>query len=134
MPPKRAAPGSVPPEAPASGTPESNTELVDEEHARLTIAVRAQRQLAEIHNIRRELHGSLSPTRGRASAGTQPAPIGLSSARRAMAPPMFKGASLRELRDFQQGYKVFFDAVDKQDTRRRIITAALYLRDLPLQE
>lgn len=41
MPPKRAAPGSVPFEVPASGTPESNTELVDEEYARLTITVRA---------------------------------------------------------------------------------------------
>ena len=81
MPPKRAAPGSVPPEAPASGTPESNTELVDEEHARLTIAVRAQRRLTEIDDMRRELRDGSSPARGRSSAGTPPALIGLGSAR-----------------------------------------------------
>jgi hypothetical protein len=51
-----------------------------------------------------------------------------------MAPPVVKGTSLKELRDFQQGCEVFLDAVDEQDERRRIATAASYLRDLPLQE
>jgi len=51
-----------------------------------------------------------------------------------MAPPVFRGASLRELRDFQQGCEVFFDAADVVDARGRIALAALYLRDLALRE
>ena len=39
--------------------------------------------------------------RGRASAGTSPASrIGTGAVKRVMAPPVFRGASLRELRDF----------------------------------
>jgi hypothetical protein len=38
------------------------------------------------------------------------------------------------LREFQQGYKVYFDAVDEPNKRRRIATAASCLRDLALQE
>jgi predicted nucleic acid-binding protein len=51
-----------------------------------------------------------------------------------LAPPTFKGTSLKELREFQQGCEVYFDAVDEPDERRRIATAALYLRELALQE
>jgi hypothetical protein len=114
--------------------PES-TETIKERHARLTIEVRAQRRLAEIEEMERELREGSSPARGRASVGTSPASeIGAGVARRAMAPPVFRGASLRELRDFQQGCEVFFDAIDEVDARRRIALAASYLRDLALRE
>jgi len=83
-----------------------------------------------------ELRTGVSPTRRASSAGSSPAPTaGVShAARKAQAPPIFKGTSLKELRDFQQGCEVFFDAIDEYDVRRRIATAASYLRDLPLQE
>jgi hypothetical protein len=51
-----------------------------------------------------------------------------------MAPPMFRGASLRELRDFQQGCKVFFDAIEEYEVRRRVALSESYLRDLALRE
>jgi hypothetical protein len=60
--------------------------------------------------------------------------VGSGIARRAMAPPVFRGASLRELRDFQQSCEVFFDAIEEQSTRRRIALGASYLRDLALRE
>ena len=130
MPPKRAAAGSVPPET----TPES-TESIDERYERLQIAVRSQRRLAEIEEMEQEIRTGVSPARGRSRASS-PARIGVvgTAARKAMAPPIFRGSNLRELRDFQQGCEVFFDAIDEQNERRRIATAASYLRDLPLQE
>ena len=85
--------------------------------------------------MERELREGPSPIRSRATVGTSPASrIGAGAAKRAMAPPIFRGASLRELRDFQQGCEVFFDAIDEMDVRRRVALAALYLRDLALRE
>jgi hypothetical protein len=75
-----------------------------------------------------------SQARRSPGVGTSPAPGISIASRKAMAPPIFKGTSLKELRDFQQGCEVFFDAIDERDIRRRIATAASYLRDLPLQE
>jgi hypothetical protein len=84
--------------------------------------------------MERELREGSSPARSRASAGTSPAPgMGAGAAKSAMTPPVFRGASLRELRDFQQGCEVFFDAIDEVDARRRIALAASYLRDLALR-
>ena len=73
MPPKRAerAADSVPD---ASTEPPESTETIEERHARLTMAVRAQRQLAEIEEMERELREGSSPAGSRASAGTFPAP------------------------------------------------------------
>jgi hypothetical protein len=50
------------------------------------------------------------------------------STKRALAPPTFKGTSLRELRDFLLGCEVYFDAIKKQSTRRRIAVAVSYIR------
>jgi hypothetical protein len=139
MPPKRAAAeraeDSVPPEAPAALTPESS-ESIGERHARLTLALREYRLVAEIEEMERELREGSGPADNARSAGTSPAPEGVGSgiARRAMAPPVFRGASLRELRDFQQSCEVFFDAIEEQSTRRRIALGASYLRDLALRE
>jgi hypothetical protein len=52
--------------------------------------------------MERELREGSSPVRGRVSIGTSPAPgIGAGAAKRVLAPLVFRGASLRELRDFQ---------------------------------
>jgi len=128
MPPRR-----VPADA-SIDTPES-TESIDERYERLQLQVRARRKIVEIQEMEEELRSG-SPARRTSSAGTSPAfTMGVSNtARRAQAPPVFKGTSLKELRDFQQGCEVFFDAVDEHEIRRRIATAASYLRDLPLQE
>jgi hypothetical protein len=125
MPPKRATP--VAPEP---------SESIDARYERLQLEVRLQRRLAEIEEMEQELRTGVSPATRTLNAGALPAPSESASraARRAMPPPVFRGTSLRELRDFQQGCEVFFDGIDEPDTRRRIMTAASYLRDLPLQE
>jgi hypothetical protein len=51
------------------------------------------------------------------------------AAKRALASPTYKGTSLRELRDFLLGCEVYFDAIEEQSTRRRIIVAVLYIRE-----
>jgi hypothetical protein len=76
----------------------------------------------EIEEMERELREGSTPTRGAGSAGTSPAPefrVKSGVARRAMAPPVFRGASLRELRDFQQSCEVFFDAIEEQKNHGR---------------
>jgi hypothetical protein len=40
------------------------------------------------------------------------------STKRALAPPIYKGMSLRELRDFVLSYEVYFNAIEEQLTRR----------------
>ena len=132
MPARRAPNAQATSTAPA---PESS-ESIDERYERLQLEVRSQRRLAEIEEMERELRTGVSPAR---STGNTPAPApapapSSTAARRAQAPPIFKGTSLKELRDFQQGCEVFFDAIDEHEIRRRIATAASYLRDLPLQE
>lgn len=124
MPSKRATPAAPEP---------STSESIDERHERLLLAIRKKRQIDEIEEMEQELRTGVSPARRALSAGTSPMPPS-TAARKAQAPPIFKGTSLKELRDFQQGCEVFFDAIDEHDTRRRIATAASYLRDLPLQE
>ena len=77
-------------------------ETIEERHTRLVTAVQAQRRLAEIEEMERELREGPSPIRSRATAGTSPASgIGAGAAKRAMAPPIFRDISFRELRDFQ---------------------------------
>jgi hypothetical protein len=46
----------------------------------------------------------------------------------ALAPSVYEGINLRELRDFLLGYKVYFDAVKEHKDCRRIVIAASYLR------
>jgi hypothetical protein len=127
MPPRRA------PTADASADTPESAESVDERYERLQLQVRAQRRIVEIQEMEEEIRSG-SQARRTSGAGTSPAPGISNASRKAMAPPIFKGTSLKELRDFQQGCEVFFDAIDERDIRRRIATAASYLRDLPLQE
>jgi hypothetical protein len=56
------------------------------------------------------------------------------SAKRALAPSIYKEINLRELRDFLLDYKVYFDAVKEYKDRRRIVIAASYLRRNALRE
>jgi hypothetical protein len=55
------------------------------------------------------------------------------STKRALAPPIYKGTSLRELRDFILSYKVYFNTIKEQLTRRRITVAVLYIREEALR-
>jgi hypothetical protein len=57
-----------------------------------------------------------------------------SSSKRAYAPPVYEGTSLRELRDFLLGCEVYFDAIKEHEPRRRIAIAALYLRKEALRQ
>ena len=54
--------------------------------------------------------------------------------KRVIPPLIYKGANLRELRDFLLGCDIFFDVIEEQDNRRRITTAAFYLRDEALRQ
>jgi hypothetical protein len=56
------------------------------------------------------------------------------AAKRALAPPIYKGTSLRELRDFLLGCEVYFDAIEEQSTRRRIAVAVSYIREEALRQ
>jgi hypothetical protein len=49
------------------------------------------------------------------------------SIKRALAPPIYKGTSLRELRDFLLSCDVYFDAIEEHAVRRRIAVAASYI-------
>jgi hypothetical protein len=81
-----------------------------------------------------ELQTGVSPAISRGGVGNSPAPyLGAGIAvRRVLVLLMFKGTSLKELREFQQDCEVYFDVVDEPNKRRRIATAASYLRELTL--
>jgi hypothetical protein len=49
------------------------------------------------------------------------------STKRALAPPTYKGTSLRELRDFLLSYEVYFNVIKKQSIRRQITVAMSYI-------
>jgi hypothetical protein len=49
--------------------------------------------------------------------------------KRALAPLIYKGLSLRELRDFLFNCDVYFNAIKEHIIRRRIAVTALYIRD-----
>jgi hypothetical protein len=49
--------------------------------------------------------------------------------KRALAPLIYKGLSLYELRDFLFNYNVYFNAIKEHVTYRRIAVVALYIRD-----
>jgi hypothetical protein len=51
------------------------------------------------------------------------------SVKRVLAPSIYKGLSLRELRDFLFGCDVYFNAIKEHAVYRRIAVAALYIRD-----
>jgi hypothetical protein len=51
------------------------------------------------------------------------------STKRALAPPTYKGTSLRELRDFLLGCEVYFNTIKEQLTRRRITITVSYIRE-----
>jgi hypothetical protein len=55
------------------------------------------------------------------------------STKRALAPPTYKGTSLRELHDFLLGYEVYFNAIKEQLTCRQIAVAVLYIREKTLR-
>jgi hypothetical protein len=49
------------------------------------------------------------------------------STKRALAPSIYKGTSLHELYDFILSYKVYFNTIKEQLTRRQIIVIILYI-------
>jgi hypothetical protein len=49
------------------------------------------------------------------------------SVKRALAPLIYKGLSLRELRDFLLSYNVYFNAIKEHVIHRRIAVIALYI-------
>jgi hypothetical protein len=55
------------------------------------------------------------------------------STKRALAPSIYKGTSLRELCDFLLSYKVYFDAVKEQLTHRQIVVTMLYIHKKALR-
>jgi hypothetical protein len=56
------------------------------------------------------------------------------SVKRALAPPVYEGVNLRQLRDFLLGCEVYFDAIEEHNDRRRIALAASYLRKDALRQ
>ena len=94
-----------------------------------------KKQLQEIE----EIEGGLatgSPTSSSifGGIGKRPASQDLTARhRRASPPPAYRGASLRELRDFLLGCEVYFGAEEEYDESRRVKIAASYLRDEALR-
>ena len=118
----------------ASVEQEEEAETVEQRHARTRAAVLERRQLQEIADIERELvdgsPASDSVLGLSSNASKRPASQDLSMRhRRAFPPPPYKGASLKELRDFLLSCEVFFGAVEEHDESRRIAVAASYLRE-----
>ena len=127
-------------EASISPSEDTNTpqeETLAEKHARLTALLQQKRQLAEIEEMEREL-ADLDPLPLSASA----APTGLKRAAAAMhdpqsqrvptfrpaTPPSFEGKTVKELSDYEDGWRVYFDAIQTQDETQRIRQAASYLK------
>src|ERR1700742_851907 len=103
---------------------EEGTETIAERHQRLRAAIQERRQLQEIDEMERELAGS-SPASsvlgGPSSLGKRPASQDLTTRhRRAFPPPPYRGASVKDLRDFLLGCNVYFGAVEEYDERRRV--------------
>lgn len=102
-------------------------------HAQLQAAVARKRMREEIDEMEAELSGRRRP------AGVSPAPSRSSGSdlpvrARALAPPVFTGKTLGELRRYTQGCTVYFDAVGEYDEARRVTIAASYLRDDALSQ
>jgi hypothetical protein len=103
-----------------------------------------KRRLKQIQEIKEELEGgsrasSMALTGIELTSVSQkrPAFTDLSysvNVKRALAPSMFKGKSLRELRDFVLSCGVYFDAHEEYEERRRIKIAASYLREEALYQ
>ena len=115
---------------------EEEAETVEQRHARLRAAVLERRQLREIKEMEQELAGGSPATSGvlGSSSTKRPASQDISMRhRRAFPPPLFKGTSFKELRDFLLGCEVFFSAVGEHDEIERIAIAASYLREEALR-
>jgi hypothetical protein len=104
-------------------------------HAELQAAVARKRMREEIEEMEMELAGagrrrvpSGSPAPSRSSGGD------ILVRARALAPPVFTGKTLGELRRYLQGCSVYFDAIAEHDEARRVATAASYLRDEALSQ
>jgi len=120
----------------ASVEQEEEAETVEQRHARLRAAVLERRQLQEIEEMEQELAGGSPASSGvlGSSSTKRPASQDISMRhRRAFPPPLFKGTSFKELRDFLLGCDVFFGAVKEQDGGERIAIAASYLREEALR-
>jgi hypothetical protein len=117
---------------------EGPEEPITQRLERYRVELTEKRALESIQEIQRELAGgaraSSTALTGEEEASSvshkRPASIDLShSAKRALAPPIYKGTSLRELRDFLLGCEVYFGAVEEHAIHRRIAVAALYLHE-----
>ena len=95
--------------------PTGEIEIVEQRHARLTLAIRHRQQLKEIKEIELILSGRGTPASRKSEVNYKRlALIELSGrSKRAIPPPIYKGANLRELRDFLLDCDVFFDAIEK---------------------
>lgn len=141
----RRAPSQQPPESPDDVEPTPQTEAtLNEQIDDLRRQIRVRRQQQILSELSTEIAGGARAsstaltdeapdlsftTRKRAASSEQPA-----RARRALPPPVYQGANLRELREFLQGCAVYFAAVEEDDERRRIALAASYLRGEALRQ
>ena len=115
--------------------PIGEIKIIEQRYARLLLAIRHRQQVEEIEEIELILSGRGTPASRRSEISYKRlASTELSNrSKRAIPPLIYKGANLRELRDFLLGYDIFFDAIEEQDNRYRITTAASYLRDEALR-
>ena len=121
------------PPRPITRTTEVDEQEVATRHAQLLAAVARKRMRDEIEEMEAELAGRRritydSPTPSRSSGSDIPVRA------RALAPPIFTGKTLGELRRHIQGAIVYFDAIDEQNEARRVATSASYLREEALSE
>jgi hypothetical protein len=104
-----------------------------------------KRQLESIQEIEQELAGGSRASSVAVTGEESPVASFIShkraasaelshSTKRALAPPTYKGTSLRELRDFLLGCEGYFDAIEEQSTRRRIAVAVSYIREEALRQ
>lgn len=115
------------------------SETSTQRHSRLRTEVEERRLYQEIQEMERELAGgtpaSSVPGRGASIGSKRSADDSiLSRHRRAFPPPSYRGASIKELRDFLLGCDVYFGAVDEYDETRKVAIAASYLRDEALRQ
>jgi hypothetical protein len=137
LPPEENYPGS-------RGTQEQEEETTAQRLERRRAELLEKRRLKQIQEIEEELAGG-SRASSMALTGIESTPVSQkrpastdlsysASVKRALAPSVFKGKSLRELRDFVLGCGVYFDAHEEYEERRRIKIAASYLREEALYQ
>ena len=139
---RNAGESTTPSERQHTPQPPSAEEALEAEHARLTILVKNQRRQGEIDEMKKELAGEtpgfratvngVTPeTRHKRHASLLEADSFKRQQTRPKEPPSYEGKHMKELHDYELGWKLHWEAMPAQADSQRIAFAATYLKGGP---